>query len=585
MERVVFPPVPAERVQSRYHVHPGEEMDVDIDIEGEAAPRVRVSSAASLHPSLTPPRLGSPSPFAASSSSTALHPSSSTSTFPIASSSSSIAHLSTTHPTKATSSSSSKTTPSLKPKRLAGPGVPPPSPEAPAARWGPLIGAARGVRAVERERGSGGWGGVMLDREVVLDAAAGFAGYGYGTTEGYFGDGFGERYARGGYTAAGTSANEYAASSSKPYELVERAGGWDVVPDGAAYGVKGSETEEDGEVDVVGGGIATDDPTREDRVRGKTRRRESKREVVPESVCPPKMRKKWKADVPAPTYDLPRGDKGKGKAPVQEETMAIDVDGAVDVVAIDAEERPPSPPPRLSLVPPPPPPRFRSPLAPSLPGVPGGPSPSTRFARLSLMSPHPSSIGPRQAWFSVGASANVEVLEHGDVPGVQWRRKEEEEERVEESNVDNEAVSATAAVDALPSADAVAGTSPSAELETVGPVEVIASPGVHFVEPVVHADSEPPHVESSNDVHAPEEDEGREDILLLTVPEDESYRPSPASPSPAPESEEEDELPIALRVEGGGGTCSSRAQHSASTKRAGGIPGNTAAAFACVGQR
>ncbi|KAJ7633760.1 hypothetical protein B0H17DRAFT_511418 [Mycena rosella] len=50
MERVVFPPVPVERVQPRYRVHPGEEMDVDIDIEGEAAPRVRVSSAASLHP-------------------------------------------------------------------------------------------------------------------------------------------------------------------------------------------------------------------------------------------------------------------------------------------------------------------------------------------------------------------------------------------------------------------------------------------------------------------------------------------------------------------------------------------------------
>ncbi|KAJ7302596.1 hypothetical protein DFH08DRAFT_977724 [Mycena albidolilacea] len=55
--------------------------------------------------------------------------------------------------------------------------------------------------------------------------------------------------------------------------------------------------QEDGEVDVVGGGIAADDRTRKDRGRGGMRRRKSEREVVPESVCPPKMRKTWKADV------------------------------------------------------------------------------------------------------------------------------------------------------------------------------------------------------------------------------------------------------------------------------------------------
>jgi hypothetical protein len=81
-------------------------------------------------------------------------------------------------------------------------------------------------------------------------------GFGLRQKKQYFGNGFGERYASGAYTAAGTSANEYAASNSKPYELIERAGGWDGVPEGAAYGVKGSDTEEDGEVDVVGGGIA-----------------------------------------------------------------------------------------------------------------------------------------------------------------------------------------------------------------------------------------------------------------------------------------------------------------------------------------
>ncbi|KAF7344071.1 hypothetical protein MVEN_01696700 [Mycena venus] len=157
------------------------------------------------------------------------------------------------------------------------------------ARWGPLIGAARGVHAVERERGSGGWGGIVLDREM-LDAVVGFAGYGYGygTTEGYVGNaygarnGFGEKYTCGGYmAAASTSAEAYSASTSKPYEIAECAGGWNVVPEGGAYGVKGSETEEDGEMDV--GDKTPDDSTRKDCVRGKTRRREGKREVVPES--------------------------------------------------------------------------------------------------------------------------------------------------------------------------------------------------------------------------------------------------------------------------------------------------------------
>ncbi|KAJ7353583.1 hypothetical protein DFH08DRAFT_1077690 [Mycena albidolilacea] len=72
--------------------------------------------------------------------------------------------------------------------------------------------------------------------------------------------------------ALGTSANGHAASSSKPYELVERAREWDVVPEGVVYGVKRSRMEGDGEVDVVSGGIAADDPTCKDRVRGKTRR-------------------------------------------------------------------------------------------------------------------------------------------------------------------------------------------------------------------------------------------------------------------------------------------------------------------------
>ncbi|KAJ7867246.1 hypothetical protein B0H14DRAFT_3441938 [Mycena olivaceomarginata] len=159
------------------------------------------------------------------------------------------------------------------------------------------------------------------------------------------------------------------------------------------------------------------------------------------------------------------------------------------------------------------------------PGVLAGPSPSTSFALLS-------------------PNTNVEVLEHVDVPGVQWRREEDKQEWVEGPNVDNEAVSAAAAaaVGAFPSANAVAGMSLSAELESVAPVDVIASPGV-FVEPVVHAEGESAR-RIFKGVYAPEEH-----TLLLTIGA-ESYRPSPASPSPPPEAEEGDELPIALRVLG-----------------------------------
>jgi hypothetical protein len=39
-------------------------------------------------------------------------------------------------------------------------------------------------------------------------------------------------------------------STSTPYVVVERAGGWDVVPEGAAYGVCGSETDEDVDLHV-----------------------------------------------------------------------------------------------------------------------------------------------------------------------------------------------------------------------------------------------------------------------------------------------------------------------------------------------
>ena len=50
------------------------------------------------------------------------------------------------------------------PKRLAGPGMPSPSPEGPDPWRGPLIGAARSVRVAERVVGSVRWGGLMMDQ-------------------------------------------------------------------------------------------------------------------------------------------------------------------------------------------------------------------------------------------------------------------------------------------------------------------------------------------------------------------------------------------------------------------------------------
>jgi hypothetical protein len=115
----------------------------------------------------------------------------------------------------------------------------------------------------------------------------------------------------------GTSVNEYTVTRSKPYELVESAGGCDIVPEGAAYDVKGSETGGWGGgrrgwwnrrwyvyfrrgIPIPRSHSLVDDRTRKDRGRGRTRRRSSKREVVLELVCPPKMRKRWKADVTCP---------------------------------------------------------------------------------------------------------------------------------------------------------------------------------------------------------------------------------------------------------------------------------------------
>jgi hypothetical protein len=136
--------------------------------------------------------IGSLSPSAAPSTSS-FHPIASTSTSPVAADTSQTAR----------SSSTSTTMPIVKPKRVAGPSVPPHST---AARpgWGGVVlyrsaldpAAGGSVRAVERVQGSGGCGAVALDcnaQDAVLESAEHVteAGERYRYAGGYVGDGFG----------------------------------------------------------------------------------------------------------------------------------------------------------------------------------------------------------------------------------------------------------------------------------------------------------------------------------------------------------------------------------------------------------
>ncbi|KAJ6554743.1 hypothetical protein B0H19DRAFT_152216 [Mycena capillaripes] len=189
----------------------------------------------------------------------------------------------------------------------------------PDPRWGPLIGAARTWWRVCGE-GRIGWGRAG---SCCARCRAGVC-WVYGRDEEY-GYGYEARGAYGsgasGYAGMSSSAERYAASgtgtasTSKANEVFERYSWWDVVRDGTP---RGSETEEDGDADVdVVGDSDVDNTTRKDCVRGNTGRRERRREQMPDSICPSKMRNGWKdaggaalARIPAP----PRVDKGNGKA-------------------------------------------------------------------------------------------------------------------------------------------------------------------------------------------------------------------------------------------------------------------------------
>ncbi|KAF8142877.1 hypothetical protein K438DRAFT_1784234 [Mycena galopus ATCC 62051] len=96
--------------------------------------------------------------------------------------------------------------------------------------------------------------------------------------------------------------------------------------------------------------------------------------------------------------------------------------------------------------------------------------------RLGRMTPHPNA-DQRPSWFSVGAGTNVEMLEHGDPGSVKLDRKTE---RQRDATAVGEAVSAPAAVEMLPTADAVASASVELENPARRDDEVHASSRVHL---------------------------------------------------------------------------------------------------------
>jgi hypothetical protein len=97
----------------------------------------------------------------------------------------------------------------------------------------------------------------------------------------------------------------------------------------------------------------------------------------------------------------------------------------------------------------------------------------------------------------------------------------------------------SAAVEVLPSADTVASASTLAEVQMLPLADVCPSSRIRFVEPVTDVLHRDAHVESLGDGH-----EHDDRALLLTVGEEEPYRPSPVSPSPAPGSEEEPDVQL-----------------------------------------
>ncbi|KAJ7846726.1 hypothetical protein B0H14DRAFT_3138700 [Mycena olivaceomarginata] len=529
MERVVFPPVePVPAAHGQY----AEEMGVDIDIEGEDAPRLRASSSWSFPASRSPPRLGSPPPLPAPHTST-FHPAASTSTRPPRPYTR--RGLPLPHPPRRPRSSQSVSR--ARACRCL----------APMHRSPTRTGARSSARrAAERVRGSGGW-----------DMVEAREGYVYGYVGGYMEDGFGFGYAGAGgsagtgYFGSGTSAYAGAGTSSSAdaYEVVEFAGGWNVVPDG---GVRGPETDED--VDIVGD--ADVDHTARARKRkivyGATPGSARVGGSMPESICLPKMQKRWKdaggvtlVQTPSP----PRVDKGKGKARAQpEEAMDLDldvvaIDAACAVPAAEVVARPTSTAAALSF-----------PTRTAAGGTVFGAVAQYEFRALE---PHvatfrcrwpTSSLVFRRRWSECGG-----------------RRSQQTPESESRNQPAQKAVSA--AVKVLPSADTVASASTLAEAQMLPPADVYPSSRIRFVEPVTGVLHRDAHGESLGD-----DREHDDDALLLAVGEEEPYR------APAPRRSRR-----SLMSSSTSHRVFSPTRRLCPTEREGGIADNGAAALACVG--
>ncbi|KAF8191897.1 hypothetical protein K438DRAFT_2136549 [Mycena galopus ATCC 62051] len=381
IERVGFPPAQRPPVLHERYPHP-KGMKADINMEGDDAPPLHASS--SLSACVTQHRSASPAPFVAPSSIHALHlftsyVSASTSSSPLLPATASTSRL--PHPNPKASSFTFTTTPTTKHQRLAGPGVPTPRPEAPTACWGSLIGAKHGQPQLAPEATShipriGSTPHHALTTQDVSHSR----GRGIGAYVLQVGAlGRGEMYGSDGSAFGG-------GCTSKPYAVVEREDGWDVVPEREWATEDDVDVEVEVDVDMVDD-VDADRSATHNRVREPQRRRERHETETEEAPSRGAVRRRgWTRE------------RGPRMLPTLHWRW-ISMHSVMVSLRVKTQQRSPS-----MHAPPLPPPSFHSLLLPSVlaSGAAAGPSPSTSFARLSLMSPQPNA-GPQPGSRWVGA--------------------------------------------------------------------------------------------------------------------------------------------------------------------------------------
>ncbi|KAF7322266.1 hypothetical protein HMN09_00004000 [Mycena chlorophos] len=529
MEDVLFPPAP-RRVPLNDSEETEDDLEgMDVDIEGDGHAVASASASANSNgyrrrrPATVSPevqRMPLPPTMARSSSSSSRPSSSQTQT-----------HIQTQ---------------TKKPRRLAGPGIPPPSPDLDAvvppeaSKWGPLIGVERGFRAVPAASDSTqtqAGAGAKLDlweREREKQRRKGV--------------GFGAGYALEATPAVARSSKE------KDYVVVERQRSdgrgreWGVRRPGSVRDGYGDDSDSDN-----ARSFQSRRPVQDDDLE---RQERAALEVLESALLPPKaLRKRWSSVGPA---EGSANAKGKQRAVSDPERM--DVDGHDDIVVDDM---------------PPPPTTATS-------SVDIGPSPSASFARLSIVSPHPGhSRTPNPNLFGGGGGERRPSWLQDDVLSGEGLRK-----------ADPPPPSTPA--DDMQAADLLlllAGNASSPKVEIVPPPVVVPSapstvasvpvplrsptpPSPASVAPPIatveqdeerqqaspderddprrspspappsqqHSESPAPSMRDLVDElpTEPEEDDDEPDFLLEALTNedgnegDEVYRPSPASPSPGP---------------------------------------------------